>query len=340
MSVKKLSDNKFRIDYYPQGRKGKRVQETFYGTEAEAREYELICRRQYAGSASHIVNPKVVDIIPEYLEWANIHLAPKTVQDVKWSLKWLLPIFGHLQFSRITPHTIEKFKQSRVGKNRATNKELVYLQSIIKYAVKHGHANPLPFKIEKVPYKRKIPRIPHPKDVTKLLKAIEGSDAERKKALLLFMWECGLRWCEASKIKWENIDWLNGIVYVFGKGSRERISYMTPNIKELLEPLKQESGWVFENPKTGKPWTTFKRSLKTACRRANVPHIRPHLLRHGFGTYSLEATGDLRLVQTLLGHKDISTTQFYTQIAANRLKIGTKKTASYVAELEADKGGD
>lgn len=101
----------------------------------------------------------------------------------------------------------------------------------------------------------------------------------------------------------------------------------------LLAPYRKESGYVFENPKTGKPYSSMKTIFKSACKRAGIRRINPHLLRHACGTYMLEATGDLRLVQTTLGHKSVETTQRYTQIATNRLVAGMQATASYIKTL-------
>jgi hypothetical protein len=74
MSIRKIDKNKWEIDYYPQGRKGKRKREVFYGTEAEAKEFELQVRRQNAGLPNP-TNPKIMDVIPEYMEWVKIHQA-------------------------------------------------------------------------------------------------------------------------------------------------------------------------------------------------------------------------------------------------------------------------
>lgn len=323
---------KFIIDYYPKGYKGKREQRVFAGTEGDAHIYEKELRQQNTGRANYI-NPKIADVLPEYLAWLKLHRAPRTYEDIKKSLKWMMPHFGNLQFSRLTPAICNQYKQKRAGRPRATNKELAYLQSIIKYAVKNEYAQPLPFRIEKLPYKRPMPNIPHPLDIEKLIAAVQ-KDKERKQSLLLFMWECGLRFGDASHIKWEDIDWQSGTVKLIQKGGGERVAIMTDRIISLLKPIKQAQGYVFENKRTGKPWQSLKCLFTTASKNAGIKRFNPHALRHAAATYLLEATDNIRLVQQFLGHKDITTTQIYTKVSAQRLKEGMQRAANYISCLK------
>lgn len=347
MSVRTLNPEKSKwvIDYYPAGKKGERHQIRFNGSEANARAYEAELRRQHASEIINPINPKIIDIVPEYLEWLQLHRASKTYEDIKRSLKYILAHFGQLTVPRITPVVITQFKQLREGKVRATNKELDYLQSVINYMVRHEYANPLPFKIEKLPYKRPIPQIPHPSDIEKFLAEIKDPV---KKAFILFLFQGGLRFGDASRIRWKDIDWTSGTVHIIQKGGHPRLVVLSENIKSILGPLKksgagspsESSGYVFENPKTGKPYLSLKTLFNNASQRANIRRIRPHLLRHAGGTYLLEATGDLRLTQAFLGHKDIASTQIYTHIATNRLKEGMEKTAHHIGEMRRLKNSE
>jgi site-specific recombinase XerD len=83
-------------------------------------------------------------------------------------------------------------------------------------------------------------------------------------------------------------------------------------------PLKSQRGERAEAPSAG-----------STC----VLRVHPHLLRHAYGTYALEATGDLRLVRELLGHKDVATTQRHTKVSTNRMRQGIQQTADYVKQL-------
>lgn len=337
MSVRKLSDNKWFIDYYPAGGKGKRVQIVFHGAESDARAFELEARRNNAGLRNSI-NPKIADVIPEYLEWLKLHRAKTTYNDVKRALKFLVPHFGHLQVPRITQTIINQYKLKRQKTPRAANKELSYLKGIINFMVKNNYANPLPFKIEELPYQSPLPQIPHPDEFQKFLAQICDP---LKKAMILLMWTSGFRWKEVSNLKWENIDFQGNIIYLVDtKGSRPRVGVLSGEVKALLEPFRKEGGYVFINPKTGRPYKGLYTLFRLACKRAGIRKLKPHLLRHAFGTYTLEASGDLRAVQEMLGHKDINTTTIYTQIATNRMRAIMTKTANYISDMRAQQIGE
>lgn len=159
MSIRPLNPEKtkWQIDYYPQGRKGKRIRFSVSGTETETRKYETDLRKARPETLATLINPKVSTVIGEYLEWMKLHRSPKTYQDVVYSLKFLIPHFGNLNLNTITKSSIEKYQSFRSPKNRACNKEICYLSAFINWCVDHNHCEPLPFKIKKLPY-----NVPYP----------------------------------------------------------------------------------------------------------------------------------------------------------------------------------
>ena len=330
--------NKWVVDYYPQGRKGKHVKIIYKGKESDARKWEAELRRQGGPSISTIVNPKIIDVIPEYLEWLRIHRAKNTYEDVKRSLKYLMPHFGRLQVPRLTQMIVSEYKKRREGRPRSTNKELAYLRGIITYMVKSCYCNPLTFKFEEVPYESPLPQIPHPEEFRKFLAQITNPV---KRAIILLKWTAGLRWKEVSRIKWEYIDFTGGIIYLREtKGSKPRVCILAKEVQDIIEPMRKETGYVFINPRTGEPFKSIYTLFRLACKRAGIRKLNPHLLRHAFCTYTLEATGDLRVVQEMAGHKDISTTMIYTHIATNRMKDVMTRTRSYIRNLESRQTGE
>lgn len=323
--------NHWIIDYYPSGRKGQRRRVVFAGSEADARAWELELRRSTSPGLPNHVNPKIMDVIPEYLDWLKLHRAQTTYEDVKRTLQFLIPHFGKYQIPRISQIIVDQYKQKRGAHPRATNKELAYLQGIISFMVRRKYANPLSFKIEKLPYKRPLPQIPHPEEFRKFLDEIKDPI---KKAMILMEWSAGLRWKEVRLLRWEDIDFAGNVIYLKEtKGSTPRISFLIPEVREIVFPLRRETGYVFVNPKTKAPYKGLHKLFRDASKRAGIKRLKPHTLRHAFGTYSLEATGDLRLVQTLLGHKDITTTTLYTQIATRRMKDAMIQTQYYISQL-------
>ena len=309
------------VDFRPDGKHGMRrllkYPEDGTCNRAEAEAFEKECRRFSNLQLKKPLNPSIESILPEYMEWHKLHRADRTYKDLLYSLKNIMAVFGGLPIARITPGDIMKFKQMRPTHPRATNKDLLYLSSIISWMAKNDYANPLPFKMEMMPYTKPIPRPPVASDVEKFLAEVNESD---KKAMCILMFEAGTRWDEVAKLRWENVDLARGVAQVMGKGSKWRTVWLPQRVVEIISPMPKREGWVFPSPKSGKPYTSLKTLFKAACRRAGIKEFHPHGLRHAAATDMLETTGDLRLVQKMLGHADITTTTIYTKIDMERLK--------------------
>lgn len=152
----------------------------------------------------------------------------------------------------------------------------------------------------------------------------------RDGVMLELLYSSGLRVSELVSLKLEDIHLDAGFLRVLGKGSKERIvpvntraieklkAYMNRQRPEILK--KRLSTYLFVTGR-GKPMTRqrFWQAIKTLGRRSGIK-LSPHTLRHSFATHLLEGGADLRSVQKMLGHSDISTTQIYTKVTTERIK--------------------
>jgi integrase/recombinase XerD len=159
--------------------------------------------------------------------------------------------------------------------------------------------------------------------------------AARDKAMLELLYACGLRVSEAANAKIEDLKLDVGYLLVRGKGDKERVTPVgSPALKRLQEYVRDARPVIAAGKQSpllfirngAKPltrqriWQMVKDASSTSGRKAS-----PHMLRHSCATHMVENGADLRTVQTILGHADISTTQVYTHVALDRLKTVYQK---------------
>ncbi|MEK4301253.1 site-specific tyrosine recombinase XerD [Oceanobacillus sp. FSL W8-0428] len=222
------------------------------------------------------------------------------------------------------------------GKSTATiSRHISSIRSFHQFLIRESIADTDPsLHIETPKKERKLPDTLSQEEVEKLL-SIETTTplSLRNKAMLELLYATGLRVSEMIGLKMEDLHLSMGFVQCMGKGSKERIvplgdtakkvleEYMQTARKELLKKNKQENA-LFVN-QHGRPLSRqgFWKILKGLAMEAEVHKtITPHTLRHSFATHLLENGADLRIVQEMLGHADISTTQIYTHVTKARLK--------------------
>ena len=179
-----------------------------------------------------------------------------------------------------------------------------------------------------------LPKLLSQAQVEALLNAPAGEDplALRDRAMLETLYATGMRVSELVGLKQVDLKLDIGCLNAFGKGSKQRLiplgdvaldllrEYLQNGRPQLLNTVNCDN--VFLN-RFGKPMSRqgFWKNLKKYALRAGISHeVYPHMLRHSFATHLLENGADLRAVQTMLGHADISTTQIYTHVIQERLK--------------------
>lgn len=186
--------------------------------------------------------------------------------------------------------------------------------------------NPSPGKL--------LPKLLSESDVERLLAAPDLVDplGLRDKAMLELLYACGLRVSELVTLETHQLNLRQGVVRVMGKGSKERLVpmgeealyWLTRYVKEARPALlKRTDDAVLFPSLRGSTMTrqTFWHRIKLHVVQAGIrANVSPHTLRHAFATHLLNHGADLRVVQLLLGHSDLSTTQIYTHVAQHRLQ--------------------
>ena len=180
----------------------------------------------------------------------------------------------------------------------------------------------------------RLPEVLSRDEVARLLVQPAGSSpgALRDRALLETMYACGLRASEAIGLELSELDLQSGILHARGKGSKERIvpigSKAIESVRAYLEVGRPRLVGLRDEPKvfvnlrgSGLSRQGLYKIVQRHAASAGLAHrMSPHTLRHSFATHLLEHGADLRVIQELLGHANISTTEIYTHVTGNRLR--------------------
>lgn len=223
--------------------------------------------------------------------------------------------------------------------NRTIARSLSALRSFYKYLNEIDVVTINPFMAIKVAKKTaKLPDYLFTDEIDMLLDCFDLTDdlGYRNRCMFETMYGCGLRLSELCQLKIADIDFENQILRIVGKGNKQRIVPFYPMIQTLLkhyltvirpsfQPQSHTSVFVNRN---GQPITP--RGVQYILNKTVVDYhlpfsLHPHTLRHSFATHLLDAGVDIRLVQELLGHSNLSTTQIYTHITVDHLKESYKK---------------
>jgi integrase/recombinase XerD len=183
-----------------------------------------------------------------------------------------------------------------------------------------------PELIPEIPYPRtskQLPAVLSPEEVVRLLQAVRQP---KHRAVLATIYATGLRISEALALKVGDIDSQRMVVNVRqGKGRKDRTVMLSPQLLEVLRCYARQArptDWLFPGRRRDCPLheTAVQRACVAARRTAGITkRATAHALRHSFATHLLEAGADLRLIQTLLGHRSVKTTSIYTHVSAQRL---------------------
>jgi integrase/recombinase XerD len=174
------------------------------------------------------------------------------------------------------------------------------------------------FSARMKPIKKEVslPIVLNQEDIKKM---IEVTPNIKHKGVILFLYYAGLRCDEVVSLRWENLDLVRKVVNVRkAKGDHQRTVFLHENIIEFLKVFGLKKGGFIFSSKFADQYSsrTIQKIVHNACRKAKIKvKAHPHTLRHSFATHLLENGADLRNIQDLLGHKNLTSTQVYTHLA-------------------------
>ena len=227
------------------------------------------------------------------------------------------------------------FLFQRKMRSSSVNRKISSIKSFYIFLVKRNFVKNSPLNDLVTPKQEKyLPESMSEAEVDKLLNSPDVSNKieNRDKAMIEMLYATGMRISELVNLKITDVDMKRCVVKVFGKGSKERLvpfgETALDSLKSYLNDREQSSSKEIFLSNRGKKMTrvAFWQRVKVYLIRENLKNsISPHTLRHAFATHLLNRGADLRSVQLLLGHSDLSTTQIYTHIAKQRLSDVLKK---------------
>ncbi|MEF9891765.1 MAG: tyrosine recombinase XerC [Anaerorhabdus sp.] len=235
-------------------------------------------------------------------------------------------------------------RSGKITKTKISNtsfaRVLSSLRSFYKYLNRYEGIENNPIQYFKSPKSKKsLPNFLTFEQMMNLLRSFDLDDSAqlRNRCIIETIYACGLRISEATSLKINNIHFSQQVLTVVGKGNKERMIPFYPKCGRLIEKymnearslwIKEEHGYLFVS-QSGKPITprAVQMILKDAGERIGLSvEVHPHMLRHSFATHMLDNGADLRTVQELLGHENLSTTQIYTHVTVDRLKNVVKQS--------------
>ena len=209
------------------------------------------------------------------------------------------------------------------------------IRSFHQFALREKYAAKDPTVLIETPkYERRLPDVLEVDEVIRLLETPDMSknNGYRDRAMLELLYATGMRVTELINLKVEDVNLIMGFVRVFGKGNKERIVPLGETIIDILETYietvrpqllkKTVTDNLFLNLH-GKPLSRqaiWKMIKQNGVKAEIFKTLTPHTLRHSFATHLLENGADLRAVQEMLGHADISTTQLYTHVSKSQIR--------------------
>ena len=257
------------------------------------------------------------DFIKEYID-SRQDLSPGTLRMDRLALKALGDVVGHrIALRTINIQKINNFKKSSLGRIKpvSVNTYLRHIKAALNTAGEWGYLKNVP-KLKLVKVVKKLPRVLTTDEIDKILDYSEKTDWEMWRIIQFALWT-GCRRSEILGLTWQSVS--DKHLTVLGKGGKERQIFLLSNAREAMGK-KQDIGYVFARLHKDTVSHRFRKIAKECGIKS-----RFHDLRHTAATFMLQSGIPLEVIQKILGHSDIRTTQIYTQVLDKMMEEEMKK---------------
>ena len=292
------------------------------------------------------------DVLKQFLSYiANIttdskHTNDAYFRDVSRFLAYLddekIDNFNDVDIT-VASNYIMNLKEGKLSKkplgNASISRNLSSLRSFYYYLIEFYEVKLNPFEmIKSSGSSRHLPNVLMYDEMINLIESVpfDGPINIRNRVMLEVMYACGLRVSELCSLRYSDVDLKENYLKVVGKGNKERIVPFYPLVSEMISRYidevynlwKKDSKELFIKEKGTPLSTRYVQLLVEDLAKSNNMNIKvhPHMFRHSFATHLLDNGADLRIVQELLGHENLSTTQIYTHLSIDSLKKTYLKT--------------
>jgi integrase/recombinase XerC len=274
---------------------------------------------------------RLIERFVRYLEIEK-NYSTHTVLNYRLDLNDFIKFLGDTPVESVDYLLLRKYlailKEKKLG-SRSMARHLSALRSFFKFLTREGFlkTNPI-LSVASPKLDKHLPQFLTEEEVTRLIESSLPKDEMglRDRAILETFYSTGMRISELVSLSQEDLDFIGGVVKLKGKGKKERIAPIgdkaISSLRDYLEKRKKQSSAVFLNKRGTRITDRGVRNIVGKYLKASgmKQGVSPHTLRHSFATHLLNRGADLRTVQELLGHANLSTTQIYTHLTTEKLK--------------------
>lgn len=324
--VRKREDGRYYYDIWYQGKRYRRIT-NLSRAETEKAGYSKLKGLEKSGLG--ILEPALLkpilfeDFAEDFLE-THSKINKRSWRSDEYLLANLKSFFINTFLSNIGAEMVERYKAQRIKQvSPATvNREIALIKTMLNKAVAWGRIPSSPIAgriVGKLKEKNARERILTSEETGRLIEAASSN----LKPILTIALNTGMRRNEILSLKWDNVNYSAGHVYIDdSKSGRSRKVPMNRLVIDAFMGLPKRNQLVFYNPETKGSLKDIKTSFKSACQRAQIRGLRLHDLRHTFATRYIEAGGDIASLSKILGHAKIQMTMRYCNPTSEHMRLG------------------